>query len=166
VDEETRPIPILFVHLPSEEHIETKIQAEIVAQIAAVTLAKPRQYVVGAVIEREGNILCCRRGKGENMAGYWEFPGGKIKEGESKKEALSREIEEELSMKISLHDSIQTVEHHELNRVIQITFLRATIDVGEPILSVHDEYRWLPRDQLSELEWLAADSSIIELLKN
>jgi len=166
VEGDERAIPILFIHLPTAEHIGHKIQADIVAQIVAVTLAKPRINVVGAVIEHQGNILCCRRANGEKKAGFWEFPGGKIKAGESEEEALSREIEEELSIKISPQNSIRTVEHQESNQVIHITFWRAQINVGEPILTVHDEYKWLPPERLSELKWLTADASLIEHLQH
>ena len=62
--------------------------------------------VVGAAIVRDGKVLCARRGNGKSLAGYWEFPGGKVKPGESRREALRREIEEELLCEVTIADEV------------------------------------------------------------
>ena len=64
--------------------------------------------VVGAAIVRDGKVLCARRGNGKSLAGYWEFPGGKVRPGESRREALRREIEEELLCEVTIADEVCT----------------------------------------------------------
>ena len=72
-----------------------------------VTVSK-QINVVGAVIVRDGLILCAQRGPGGNLAGMWEFPGGKIEPGESPRDALVREIDEELRCEVVVGDEVTT----------------------------------------------------------
>ena len=73
--------------------------------------SRPHAEVVAGVLVRAGAWLLCRRPDGSNMAGYWEFPGGKVKEGETREEALRRELEEELGVAVSIGGHLSTLEY-------------------------------------------------------
>lgn len=119
--------------------------------------------VVAAVIEDRGRIFATQRGYGE-FQGYWEFPGGKIEEGESPEEALRREIREELELEIDVGEHISTVEFDYPQFHLTMKCYRATIRDGNPVLLEHSAARWLDRDSLHTVDWLPADKEILPLI--
>lgn len=120
--------------------------------------------VVAAIIRKDDRILATQRGYGEFEGGY-EFPGGKIEEGESKEEALVREIKEELEINIKVLDFLHRVEYEyeKFNLVMDCYF--ASIESGEIVLREHLDMKWLKKDELDSLAWLPADIEIIDILK-
>jgi len=124
----------------------------------------PHYRVVAAVIERNGTILCAQRGAGRALEGKWEFPGGKVEEGETFKDALIRELEEELSVRIVPGEPLMTVEHRYPDFSLTLHAYRAAIASGEPILGEHRDLRWLTPKELSSLDWAEADLPIVERL--
>ena len=127
--------------------------------------------VVAAVIVKNGNILATQRGYGE-FKGKWEFPGGKIKEGESKEEALKREIKEELNADITVDKFLTTVEYDYPNfHLIMHAFICTLNDNIEFVYHnkeelEHDNMIWLDKEDLDYLDWLPADISIVNSYKN
>ncbi len=115
--------------------------------------------VVGAVIVRDGLILAARRTRPADLAGQWEFPGGKVERGEDASTALIREIREELSSRISVLEEV--LDHDSPWRISDKHVLRlflATIAFDEPVLGEdHDEIRWLHPDELNVVDWLPSD---------
>lgn len=125
---------------------------------------KKQINVVGAVIVKNGAVLCAQRGKG-SLAGLWEFPGGKIEPGESPRAALEREIEEELTCAVKVGDKVTTTDHeYDFGIVSLTTFLCELVD-GEPTLSEHTAVRWLAPHDLHELDWAPADVPAVDLLR-
>lgn len=113
--------------------------------------------VVGAVILRDGLILCAQRALTAKLPGMWEFPGGKIESNESAQEALSREIQEELGVEIRVGDKIERTEHkYEFGTVALTTFYCFLLD-GEPSPMEHERLEWISLDGLSSLDWAPAD---------
>ncbi|WP_045274109.1 (deoxy)nucleoside triphosphate pyrophosphohydrolase [Microbacterium terrae] len=120
--------------------------------------------VVGAVMLRNGNVLCAQRGPRGALAGFWEFPGGKIEPGESPRAALEREIGEELECVVAVGDELTTSTHaYEFGDVTLTTFWCEIIS-GTPTLTEHSSVRWLPPSQLGELPWAPADLPAVELI--
>ena len=116
--------------------------------------------VVAAVIERNGTFLVARRLHGTHLAGYWEFPGGKVHEGESHEAALRREITEELNTAIGSLEKIFEVSHVYPDRTVEVHFFRGTLDGNaEPALG--QELRWISRDDFAALEFPPADAELI-----
>ena len=122
--------------------------------------------VVAAVIKAaneqgEPMIFATQRGYGD-LKGGWEFPGGKIEEGETPKEALKREIMEELDTEIKVGELIDTIEYDYPTFHLSMDCFWCEIVKGELVLKEHEAARWLTREQLGEVEWLPADVTLIE----
>ena len=113
--------------------------------------------VVGAVIVREGQILCAQRGHHGQLPGVWEFPGGKVEHGESKAEALIREIREELSVEISVGTQVERTLHEYDFATINLTTFRCSIVSGDLSASEHSRLVWLYPADLFSLRWAPAD---------
>lgn len=126
---------------------------------------KKRIHVTGAVLVRNGRVLTAQRGIGKAQEGMWEFPGGKIEEGESPKASLARELKEELLCDATVGDFITLTEHeYEFGIVVLSTYF-CTLNGTEPTLTEHQEIRWLRPEELSELTWAPADIPTVELLQ-
>lgn len=123
--------------------------------------------VSAAIIINQGKILCLQRGesKHEYISKKWEFPGGKIEPGETPKEAVIREIQEELGMEISITDQYITVEHQYPDfHLTMYSFICSTNNLDFK-LSEHIDFKWLKNSELENLDWAAADIPIVDKLK-
>ena len=120
--------------------------------------------VVAAVIRREGKILATQRGYGPQKDG-WEFPGGKVESGEDPREALVREIREELRVDIVPGVEIGVVEHEYPNISIRMQCFWAEIREGSPVLTEHENAKWISADELEQVDWLPADRKILPIIK-
>ena len=123
--------------------------------------------VVAAVIYKDNKILCVKRGshKFDYISLKFEFPGGKIEIGETKEEALLREIKEELDMNIEIQKEFLTVffEYPDFKITMHSFICRCKSEVF--CLKEHVEFRWLLKTELSGLDWAAADIPIVEKLR-
>ena len=124
---------------------------------------RERIVVVAAVIERNGEFLVARRLEGTHLAGYWEFPGGKVHDGESHEQALQREIVEELNTGVAGLQKIFHTSHAYPERTIELHFYRGMLTgTPEPVLG--QELRWITRREFASLEFPAADAELIARL--
>ena len=119
--------------------------------------------VVAAVIRHEGRIFATQRGYGP-WKGWWEFPGGKIEEGETPEEALAREIREELDMTVTVGDKESHIEYEYPEFYLSMDCYDCRILSGDPVLKEHESARWLSREELNSVRWLPADQSFIDQL--
>ncbi len=125
----------------------------------------PAILVVAAVILRDGHYLITRRQAGTHLAGYWEFPGGKVDAGETEHEALSRELQEELGAGASLGDLILRTTHHYPERSVTLAFYACTL-TEEPLAVLGQEMRWVEPGELAGLEFPPADEELIARLSS
>jgi 8-oxo-dGTP diphosphatase len=107
--------------------------------------------VVGAAIFRGDRVLAARRGPGRSLAGWWEFPGGKVEPGESDPTALAREIREELGVELAIFELLG-----ESHGAVHLLVYRCTAE-GEIHPTEHDAIRWLAVHELEAVGWAEAD---------
>ena len=120
--------------------------------------------VVAAVIRKGDKIFATQRGYGD-LKGGWEFPGGKIEDGETPQEALKREIEEELDTEILVGELIDTIEYDYPTFHLSMDCFWCEIIEGRLVLKEHEAARWLDRKTLDDVEWLPADVTLVGKIK-
>ncbi len=122
--------------------------------------------VVAAIIVEQDRIFATQRGYGE-FKDMWEFPGGKMEQGESREDALVREIQEELDTEISVDKFLCTVEYDYPAFHLTMHCFICSILKGDLVLREHEAAKWLTRDELYSVDWLPADISVVsEILNN
>lgn len=120
--------------------------------------------VVAAIIKNEGKILATKRGYGE-FINMWEFPGGKIEPGETKKQALVREIKEELNIEINVDKFALDIEYQYPNFYLFMSCFMCSIKEGSIELLEHNDGKWITKEELNTLNWLPADIDAVNYLK-
>ena len=118
--------------------------------------------VAGVIKNAEGKILCTQReqGKYDYISYKWEFPGGKIEEGETKEQTLARELMEELNLEVEIQDFFYQVEHDYPDFHLSMTVFNCFTAQTELSMNVHKSLKWLYPDEMKELDWAAADVPI------
>lgn len=126
---------------------------------------KTRFTVVAAVIfDGEGSVFLARRPEGTHMAGLWEFPGGKVEEGESYSEALVRELDEELGILVEVGRPLTFAVHTEADLEILLLFFSASIITGMPVAREGQEIVWVRPEELPDYKMPPADDEMVTLL--
>ena len=120
--------------------------------------------VVAAIIRYGDRIFATQRGYGEYKDG-WEFPGGKVEPGETSQEALIREIKEELDADIIVGDMLTTVEYDYPTFHLSMDCFLCEIVSGDLVLKEHEAAKWLDKNTLDDVEWLPADVTLIEKIR-
>ena len=125
--------------------------------------------VVAAIIKAvndngEPSVFATQRGYGD-LKGGWEFPGGKIEEGETPREALKREIMEELETEITVGELIDTIEYDYPTFHLSMDCFWAEIVSGDLVLIEHKAAKWLTKDELDSVDWLPADITLIDKIR-
>lgn len=126
--------------------------------------------VVAAIITAEDKkgqkiVFATQRGYGEYKDG-WEFPGGKVEAGETPEQALAREIREELDTEIEVGEYFDTIEYDYPTFHLSMRCYWCTVKSGDLVLKEHEAARWLTKETMDSVEWLPADITIIEKIKN
>ncbi|WP_392564396.1 (deoxy)nucleoside triphosphate pyrophosphohydrolase [Orbus wheelerorum] len=121
-------------------------------------------HVVAAVIAKDGKFLCAQRCNTKYLAYKWEFPGGKVEQGEQLNEALIREIKEELGCSILIKYHLLTTEHHYDFGIINIDAFFCELVDESPKCLEHNEIRWLEAKELPALDWAEADLPVVSFL--
>lgn len=122
--------------------------------------------VVGAVLLSQDKILCAQRGPQGSLAGQWEFPGGKVEVDETPRQALEREIAEELRCSIRVGQEITTTRHEYAFAIVNLTTFWCDLTGGTPQLTEHSAVRWLAPDELTTLTWAPADMPSVEHIQS
>lgn len=120
--------------------------------------------VVAAIICKGGSFLASQRGYGE-FEGLWEFPGGKIEMGETHEMAILREIKEELGVSINVEKFLCTTEYDYPSFHLTMHCYVCSIKSGDIVLREHKSALWLTTETFDDVEWLPADKSVVEILR-
>ena len=127
-------------------------------------MSKKSIKVVAAVIRKGNYVFATQRGYGE-YKDWWEFPGGKIEEGETPENALVREIKEELDSDITVGTLLTTVEHDYPSFHLSMDCYWCNVKSGKLTLLEHEAAKWLPLDDLWQVNWLPADVKVVEAIE-
>lgn len=121
--------------------------------------------VVAACLERDNRFLLCRRPSHKARGGQWEFPGGKVEPGETKRQAIARELLEELGIEVHAQEVLAQVEHRYPELSIHLTLLRAELLEGTPKLLEHSELEWVTIAEAGCLDLCQADRYLLKQLE-
>ena len=121
--------------------------------------------VVAAIIRDGNKVFATQRGYGDYKDG-WEFPGGKIEQGETPRQALVREIREELDSDIEVEALLTTIEHDYPSFHLSMQCFWCKLVAGMPVLKEHEAAQWLDLEHIDNVTWLPADQKIIPLVKD
>lgn len=123
----------------------------------------PLTEIAVAVVARDGRYLIGLRPPGAPLAGLWEFPGGKVRRGESPAAAAARECLEETGLRVTVHAVAAVVDHDYAHGRLRLHFLHCTS--GEASRAVPERFRWVAAEELASYEFPAANASVIEQLR-
>lgn len=123
---------------------------------------KTIEVVAAVIFDEQGRIFATQRGYGE-WKDWWEFPGGKIEEGEKRDQALKREIREELDAEIEVGELLRTIDYDYPTFHLTMHCFKCTLD-SAVTLKEHEAAKWLKPEELDSVKWLPADEEIIEEL--
>jgi len=118
--------------------------------------------VTAAIIEKDGKLLIAKRAKGRHMENKWEFPGGKIEDGESPEECLRRELQEELGITTAIKNFIAESVFDYGDKTIRLLGYKAEYISGDFKLTAHDEIKWVSVEKLNEFDFAEADIPLIK----
>ena len=118
--------------------------------------------VVAALIWQGDKFMICQRPAHKARGLLWEFVGGKVELGETKKQALIRECQEELAVTLAVGDVFMDVTHEYPDLTVHLTLFNATIAEGEPQKLEHNDIRWITPSEISNYEFCPADVEILE----
>jgi 8-oxo-dGTP diphosphatase len=129
---------------------------------------KKHYTVSAAIIIENKKILCVQRNKGkyDYISYKYEFPGGKLEEGENEEDALKREISEELNLEIDVAEKFLVVTHEYLDFNLTMHSYLCKANTEQLVLKEHIDAKWLNKNELIELDWAAADLPIVSKLIN
>ena len=123
--------------------------------------------VTAAIIELDDKILIAKREPEDNIfGGLWEFPGGKIEDGETPEECMARELMEELEIEVEVGTLITSNKHRYPDGYFELLAYRVQHICGNFVLNDHDEIKWITIDEISNFEFPPANTPIINYLKN
>ncbi len=120
-----------------------------------------RKVIVAAVIITDGRVLACERSAPPEVAGRWEFPGGKVEAGETDEQALARECVEELGVRVEVGARVGPDVPLAHGRAVLRVYAARLLDGDRPQALEHTAMRWLSADELDSVHWLPADKPIV-----
>ena len=133
--------------------------------IFSMSEKKRELFVVAGAIIKDGKVFAAQRGASGKTAFKWEFPGGTINPGETPEHAIARELVEELSINVKVHELIYSVVDEYEDVILHIDTYKCSLISGEPTLSEHISMAWSDKNELDKLNFSPADAPVLEKIK-
>ena len=121
--------------------------------------------VAAAVVIRDGRVLLTRRSEGQHLAGMWEFPGGKLEEGESPEQALVRECQEECGIEVEVAGILEVTHHRYPEKEVLLLFYRCELRAGEVRHLQVADHAWVAPENLDEYPLPPADEGVVARIR-
>jgi 8-oxo-dGTP diphosphatase len=121
--------------------------------------------VTAAILDKEGRIIIAQRKSSDHLSGKWEFPGGKVENGETPEECLARELKEEFDIEVAIGEFLGSNVHHYDHISIELMAYRASWIAGAILMNDHKAYSLVTVDQLTEFDFAPADVPFVEMLR-
>jgi 8-oxo-dGTP diphosphatase len=122
------------------------------------------QTVTGAILFEDGKLLIARRPAADRLANKWEFPGGKVEDGETPEACLARELEEELGIEVRVGTFLGESVYHCEHGAVRLLAYRTSWEAGNLEPRVHDQIKWVALEELAEYDFAPADVPFVKLL--
>ena len=123
--------------------------------------------VTAGIIWKDGNFLITQRKSDDpTIPSLWEFPGGKIEEGETAEECLARELKEELDIEVTVKEQVFVNEHEYPTKIIRLHFYDVDLVGGNMKLNDHDDAKWITRDEIDGFQFAPADIPVLDIITN
>ena len=151
---------IFYFKKRHKKDTKTKIKPQIVGENK-----KREVFVVAGAIIKEGYVFAAQRGNKGETKFKWEFPGGKIEPGETPQQALARELEEELKIKVKVYERITNITDEYPTQILHIDTYRCELIEGTPTLTEHINMAWSNKEELDQLEFSPADAPTLAKIK-
>ena len=156
---QTNPVPWSDLRFAVIQDLVTAGQARHHGDMPAPTIT-----VTAAILEKDGLVFAARRGPGKHLAGYWEFPGGKLESDETPEQCLARELQEEFGIQINVGPFMGESTYDYGHKVVRLLAYRVVLLAGEIELRDHDQMMWLSKHELHDLKWAPADVPLLALI--
>jgi 8-oxo-dGTP diphosphatase len=128
-------------------------------------MTEPKPILVAAgILKQGGRILICQRHRSDTYGLQWEFPGGKVREGEDLKTALRRELAEELEIETEIGEEVFRLRHRYPDRFVEVVFFAVTAHRGTMANRIFESIAWAPRAELTSYDFLEADRELVSRL--
>ena len=127
-------------------------------------LSLNKQKVIAGLIQKNDTILIAQRAKNDFLYGKWEFPGGKMEQGETEQECLKRELHEEFGINAEIGDYFYTVPFEHKNQPMEMLVFFVPFFSGEIILSEHSQIKWVKKEDLIQYDFPEPDKPVIQKL--
>lgn len=118
--------------------------------------------VSAAIITQQDQVLICQRHRSDRYGLQWEFPGGKVKDGESLQESLRRELQEELGINAEVGEEVFRLRHRYPDRYVEVVFFAVRAFAGKPRNIVFEGVEWTTRDKIASYNFLDADRDLVQ----
>ena len=151
---------ILAFVFKSKENVKKPVKPQIAGENK-----KREVFVVAGAIIKDGYVFAAQRGNKGETKFKWEFPGGKIEPGETPQEALARELQEELKIKVKVYERITNIVDEYPTQILHIDTYRCELLEGTPTLTEHINMAWSNKDELDQLEFSPADAPTLDKIK-